>query len=454
VGVTQADRRAGTFSSGVLVLFATQVAGAAIGIVNGIVLARLLGPALKGDYYILVLLPATAMVLVQLGLPQALAFFAARGGVSGMVRQSLALTVVLSVIALTAIAFLLPHLENVYFETAGLGATVMVFLALPLALNATFTSAIVMGRQAVRWFAIVNITYPLVTTVLLIVILGGIGPSVAGAIVVFLVASIVQSTGFTLGARRVSATVEQPSHTPYRELFRYGLRFYPSSVMGFFSARIDVFLIAGLISDAAVPLGLYSMAVGLAELIFFFPSAVSSLFFPHVAASSREDADSRVAEVSRVTLLVTGTFALLLVPAAALIIWVLLPAFEASLAPLLVLLPGVVALSIAKVLGGYVTGIGRPGVNSALSIAALAANVSLNLVLIPRLGIIGAALASLVSYTFNAVALTLYSSRAAGTSVASFWVIRPQDVRFTLVTSLGLIGRVRSMLWPVGSSKP
>ena len=50
-----------------------------IGIINGILLARLLGPAGKGDYYILVLVPATAMVLLQLGLPQAFNFYAARG---------------------------------------------------------------------------------------------------------------------------------------------------------------------------------------------------------------------------------------------------------------------------------------------------------------------------------------------------------------------------------------
>jgi Na+-driven multidrug efflux pump len=85
-------------------------------------------------------------------------------------------------------------------------------------------------------------------------------------------------------------------------------------------------------------------------------------------------------------------------------------------------------------------------VNSALSIAALVLNVALNLVLIPQLGIVGAALASLVSYSFNAIALTLYSSRAAGNSLASFWVVRPRDVRFTVATSLSLLGRVRSSI--------
>ncbi len=57
----------------------TQIFGAGVGIVNGMLLARLFGPAGKGDYYIIARLPATAMALLWLGLPQALGFFSARG---------------------------------------------------------------------------------------------------------------------------------------------------------------------------------------------------------------------------------------------------------------------------------------------------------------------------------------------------------------------------------------
>ena len=63
-----------------------------IGIINGILLARLLGPAGKGDYYILVLVPATAMVLLQLGLPQAFNFYAARGQTVRIGTRALVLT--------------------------------------------------------------------------------------------------------------------------------------------------------------------------------------------------------------------------------------------------------------------------------------------------------------------------------------------------------------------------
>jgi O-antigen/teichoic acid export membrane protein len=436
-------RRAGTFSGRVGVLFGTQVFGAGIGIVNGILLARLLGPAAKGDYYLLILVPSTVMVLIQLGLPQAFGYFSARGQTLGMVGKSLVLTVVLSSAAFVGVFALLPLLRDAFLHGIELGQVLFAFLALPLALSATFTTGIVMGRQAVRWYAAVNIAYPIATTFLLVAILGGLGPSVNGAIAVYLAASLIQSIGFTIAARRVNAANTEATPVSYRALFRYGLPFYPGSITGFFSYRIDAYLIVWLIADASAPLGYYSMAVGLAELVFFFPSAVSALFFPHVAGSPREDADRQVAMVSRVTLLVTGAFAILLIPAAVMMIWILLPAFGPSILPFLVLLPGVVALSASRVVGGYVAGIGRPGINSYVSVGSFVVNVIANLILIPRFGIVGASAASLVSYSLSALWITVIAARLTRTPLAGFWIPRVSDARFTVATVMGLVGRLR-----------
>jgi O-antigen/teichoic acid export membrane protein len=307
-----------------------------------------------------------------------------------------------------------------------------------------FTTAIVMGRQAVRWYAAINAAYPIATTLLLVLILGGFGPSVTGAVVVYLIVTTIQSVGFAIGAMHVSAANRLGHPVSYRELLGYGLPYYPASLADFFNYRVDVYLIAFLIADASAALGFYSMAVGLAEMVFIFPGAVSTLFFPHVAGSPREESDRQVALVSRVALLATGAVALLLIPAAAIMIRLILPAFAPSLPPLLVLLPGVVALSAAKVAGSYLTGIGRPGITSSVSVISLAVNIVANLVLIPRFGIIGASAASLVSYSLSSLLLTVAAARLTGTPVAGFWIPRVSDVRFAVTMTVGLLRRVWS----------
>ena len=441
--MTQQSSRAGTFSGQVLVLFGTQVFGAGLGIVNGILLARLLGPALKGDYTFVILLPASAIVLVQLGLPSAFGYFSARGRTRGMFQASILLAIVLSVLSIGGILALMPVLFGALPGDITAVHLVLAFIALPFALHVTFTTGIVMGRQAVRWYAGVNIVYPIATTVLLIAVLGGFGASVVGALVVYLASTAIQSIGFAIGAARVTRATAADEGVGFRELFRYGLTSYPASLAGFFSYRVDVYMIAFLVADASPAIGYYSLAVGLAEMIFFFPRAVSMMFFPHVAGAPRAESDNQVAMVSRVTLLVSSGVALMLIPAAALLIAVFLPAFGPSFPPLLVLLPAVVMLSIANVIGGYVTGIGKPGILSWINVVAFIANIVANLVLIPALGIVGASAASLVSYSLSAVLLSAIAARFSQRSIADFWVIRWSDVVYLATTAAVLVRRLR-----------
>ena len=439
----QDTNRASTFSGGVVALFGTQVFGAVTGMVSGILLARLLGPAGKGDYYIIVLIPATAMVVLQLGIPRAFGFFSARGRTTGIIAKANVLTLAMSAAAILILLALLPLFRQSLLDGIEPQQVLFAFIAFPLALNAAYTTAIVMGRKAVRWYSSVNIAYSIGGIVLLVAILGGLGPSVNGAILVFLGSSLILTIGSFVAARRVATADVGSESVSYRELFRYGLPFFPGSLAAFFSYRVDAFLIAFLIANSAEPLGYYSLAVGFAEMVFFFPRAVATLFFPHVAGSPREDSDRQVAMMSRVTILITGTFAGLMIPGAVVLIWLILPAFVPSLLPLVVLLPGVVAFSATFVLSGYLNGIDRPGITSTAALISLAVNIAANLILIPRLGIVGASVASLISYSLSSLMLTAIAARLTGTPLLDFWVPRVSDIQFVAATSTGLLRRLR-----------
>ncbi len=430
------------FSNRVLVFFMTQVVTAGLGLFNGFFLARLIGPSGKGDYYLLTFLPPTLMILGQLGLPQAFAFFSARGMTQGLVKRTIVLTALISIPILLTTMALLPVLRDTVLHGLEPVAVVIPLLALPLLLNATFATGIVVGRQAARWLAIVNVCVSVSATILILVLAGVFGLGVWGALIAFVVTAVILAVGFLLAATRVSRAVPATGSASYRELLRYGLPLYPGGLTQFFGYRADIYLLAGLLADPSAPLGYYSLAVSMAELVFFFPNAVATFFFPHVAGSSREDSDRQVPVVSRVTLLLTGTVGLALVPVAAVAISVLLPAFEPSLPALYILLPGVVAISVSKVLAGYVTGLGRTGTSSLVSILTFAVNVVLNVFLIPRYGILGAAAASLISYTLSAITYSLIAARLTGSRPSDFWIPRAADVRFALTTTIGLVRRM------------
>lgn len=430
------------FSDRVVVLFLTSVVTAGIGIFNGFVLARLLGPSAKGDYYLITLLPTTVMVLVQLGLPQAFNYYAAKGRTHRLTAKALLLTAAIGLPAFAVTVLLLPWLRGAFLAELEPRQVIFGLLTLPIALLATFTTGIVLGRQAVRLYAAVNITQVLAYSVLLVVLVAVLGFGLPGALFIFLVTVTMQSVGFLIGSFRRTAVSPDGDDVSVRDLFRFGLRLYPGSMTHFFSYRADVFILAALLAEPSAPLGYYSMAVSMAEMVFFFPNAVGTLLFPHVAGSATEDSARQVPMVSRVTLMVTAAFGLALVPVATVLIPTFLPAFVPALAALYILLPGVVALSVTKVLAGYVSGLGRTGLTSSVHLSAFLLNVAVNLFFIPRFGILGAAAASLISYTVSSIAFSVIAARLAGARALDFWLPRRSDLRFVQGTVVTLGRRV------------
>ena len=145
--------------------------------------------------------------------------------------------------------------------------------------------------------------------------------------------------------------------------------------------------------------GLYSVSVRLAELLWYLPNAVGFAIFPKVAATGADKMNAFTPRVFRMTLGLTVLGALgLALLGKPIIQLVYSSVFESAYVPMLVLLPGVVLLGGAKVLTNEMAGRGYPLYNSVNTSLTLMVTVLLDWVLIPRFGIIGAALASTIAY--------------------------------------------------------
>jgi O-antigen/teichoic acid export membrane protein len=229
---------------------------------------------------------------------------------------------------------------------------------------------------------------------------------------------------------------------PPRALFSFGMRLYPSTLSGLGNARADVYILQALLvsshSDAA--LALYAMAVTMAELVFYLPDSISTLFMPRVAGSTVEDANRLLGRFARFSTLITLGVALALIPVAFAGIHLILPKYVDCLPAFLALLPAVVSLSLGKVMISYIAGRGRAGLVSVANVVALVINVVLNLILIPRLGIVGASLASLGSYTALAAMTLLIASRLSRQGPLSLFIPGRAEVEL-LVSGLVRLGR-------------
>jgi O-antigen/teichoic acid export membrane protein len=274
------------------------------------------------------------------------------------------------------------------------------------------------------------------TLVILVLFVGVLRMGVRGAVWGSVIISCLGAVAVLLAIRHVSIRHPEGAPASTRSLVSYGVRAYPAGITGYFSYRADVFLIQALLLRSDGPLGLYSMAVTMAELIFYIPDAVTTIFLPTVAGSTAEAADAKLGRVSRLTMLVTVSCAVALVPAAWVGLHLVLPQFIDCMPAFLVLLPGVVSLSLGKVMTSYIAGRGRPGPISVGAALTLGLNLVANVILIPQYGIVGASLSSLVSYTVMAVLMVAVACRISGLS--PFALIVPRKEEFLVLRRVAL----------------
>src|SRR5690242_15905137 len=153
-------------------------------------------------------------------------------------------------------------------------------------------------------------------------------------------------------------------------------------------------------------LALYAIAVNLTNLLLKVPDATGTVLFPQLAGAKDEDAHAATSRVCRHTLFVTITLALGYALFGTLAIRVLYgQRYMDAVRPLMLMLPGIVMITLYLILTRNFTSRNRQGVNIAAAVAALGINVGLNAVLIPRLGIAGAAISTTVSYSAAALIL-------------------------------------------------
>ncbi|HEV7898103.1 MAG TPA: polysaccharide biosynthesis C-terminal domain-containing protein [Planosporangium sp.] len=194
----------------------------------------------------------------------------------------------------------------------------------------------------------------------------------------------------------------------------YGLRYHAAFAALYLLFRLDVLLLNGLSSPAAV--GLYSVAITIGELAWIVTNAAAQV-------SLARQADAELPESASVTLAMTRLSVLLSAIAVAgmcVAAPVLIPLmygseFAGSVPALLGVAPGIFAFGATRPIWAYLVRLNRPIVTSGIVLAAMAGNVGLCLLLIPRWGVLGCALASSAGYIGLCGAQLVWFLRATGT---------------------------------------
>lgn len=403
-----------SFARASLATFGTQVGAALIGLVNVLVMSRILGPAGRGDVVFLTTITMLTAGMSGIGVGQANVNLA---GSRPAVRAALATNSVLFAIAFGGLAAgtLSALIELVPSAGGEVDSTLrwIAVASIPLLILKHYLFSLL---QADYRFVVINSVW-LLTPLLQLTVNGSLG--IAGALTVGIafaawVAGQALEVAIAAGYLMTRlAGFGRPRLRLALEMVGFGVKAHLGRVLLVGNYRLDQWILGAVAGSRE--LGLYSVAVAWAEALFYLPQAFSMVQRPDIVRATREQAAAQAARVFRISVMLTAPIVVAMVVLAPLLcVLVFGEEFRGSIDDLRVLAVGALGVAGLKTLGDALTAQRRPLLETAAVGVAFLFAVGLDVALIPLLGGLGAAIASTVAYTAGGVAAALIFRRALG----------------------------------------
>jgi O-antigen/teichoic acid export membrane protein len=437
--------------------FVSNIATLAVGLLVNVLIARSLGPSAKGLYAVflntqgLLLVPMFAVevslfYVVARRRPDraSLGRFAWRTAVAQSFLSVGVLAVLVQIPALRRLLF--PGLENIFL--------LVLMVALAFSFWERYRAALLPGNQLYGRFAVVAALTTIVGSVCIASVLTVFWfvhrPVTVGVVILAATGGIVVSAAIW---QQVTSRVALPDAEPAtpatiaREVRAVSISIFARTLVEWVSYRIDVYLVNALAGSSA--LGLYTVAIGGGQQLLVLPFALANPLFTRIA---RDGDTSESRDTTRYAFKLTGLVSIGLAVIAAAAAPILIPllyghAFAGSVLPLLIFLPGVVAVGATRVFNSYFSGCNRNIETVKAEMVAVVITVSLDGLLIPRFGTSGAAVAASSAYISSSAVLTHRFVALSSSSWVHLFHFTPHDrLRFSRAWT-GFTHRLPRVRW-------
>lgn len=415
--------------------FIARVISFLLSIIITIIIARILGPTGKGMWAALVLVPTMTYALLNLGIESSNVYFLGRRkySINQIITNSFQITFVVLLIIFFIYFF---GFERIYNFLVGKypGFTprhlYLMLLALPFVFIFNYMNGVLQGKERIYKANIISVISQLFTILGILIALLVFKLDLLGLVYVYLGVRVI-NTIIILSVVREKESMKPKlsiNSNLLKDSLKYGVKSYLASGLEMLNLRADVFLIYAFLGPRS--LGFYTVAVAISEIIWFISHSVAFPLFPRISSIGKEASKSLVLKTSRIVFWLSFLFSILL---SGVVYWFIPLLFGKSFIPsvkiVYFLLPGILLFSPVMTISTYFRGIGRPQVNTFVNLITLFINITLNLLLIPKIGIVGAAIASSISYSLTYVIYLFLYKKETGISPVKFFLFYINDFR-------------------------
>jgi len=413
-----------------------------LGILSGVIAARWLGPAGRGELAAIQMWPSLLTSLAMLGLPDALVYFCARHPSESkryLVTAAVAALAVMPIFLVIGYV-LMPYVLSKQSPSVVQGAR-SYLIVVPLFACVGFPYQLLRGVQRYPlWNTMRLVPSLLWLTVLAAAVFVGITDP-ARMTMAYVSLLFCVSPFLTWIVWKHATGPMAPTRAVLKQLLRFGLPSASAALPQFFNLKLDQLMVAAILP--AQDLGVYMVALSWGTCIPMLSNALAIVVSTQIArGSSDSERSERFSHGVRNGVWMIAIMVVLLAAVTPVGIAIVFGrAFQAAALPaaILVVASGTNAFNgvVEEMLRGY----DRPSATLFAESVAVGVGLPALILLLPRFGLTGAALASLVGYVGGTAVLLVQSRRVAGLRV---WAaIDPRGVPWPSVSHLTSTLRLR-----------
>jgi O-antigen/teichoic acid export membrane protein len=423
----------------------TQFFGLVTGLVTSVITARILGPEGRGEFS-LILNTANLLTFVfgfSLGTSVIHVLAGKKMPERRVINSGFAITTI-SLLLFFIIGVLLPkkYYHLILPNAQGNTSYIMILiLLLTIALFTSFFSAVLTGKKAFKQMQLIILSTSIITVISYLVFYytkkGGV--NVESFSTFYLILYLLPLVGFYLVYFRYfkkKYTLSFLNAHQLKYLLGFSFMAYLSSILHFLSCRMDFWIVEYF--KGSEDLGYYSLASNLSQMLWIIPQAIASILITYASDGEIHQNTKNTNLLTRVTLTLLSFIALFLFFVSGFIIPFLFGTdYNKSILLFQLLLIGVVPFSINTILASFFVGIGSIKTNLFTSFISFIICLILDVFLIPKYGVKGATIASIIAYILSTLYIVIIYIRTTKIDVKDLLLIKKSDVKL-LKNKIGL----------------
>ena len=415
----------------VKLVFGTNFLFLLCSVVTSILSAWALGAEGRGDLAIVTLFPFVAVLIAAIGLPFAHRYWIAKKPhwSSAIVTFTLVFCVVASIVAIAVSEIVVPIYVGERSEEV-MWLLRLFLLNIPVLMLSEMFRGILEGARSFGWIGAARMSFIVPQAVGYLAFWWFDALTLIIAVAIITVAQLICLFVFTLGVWRELKPRLSWNFAVIRREISYGIRSYPGILTEYGVLRLDQILLAGMASSTLI--GLYMIAVALAEITATLASSVADVLMPEVAASkNKETSTALLGKSLRLTMYAHIAVLIPLMIAAPIVLQIVYGSeFVAATGAFRVLLVASVLWSAGLIVTSGLNGFGFPGLSTTARIASGVVTVVTLIIFLPIFGIMGAAISSLLGYGVMLAVGMFWLHRKRGTKI--WTALKPQRDDFSV----------------------